>query len=210
MQMRHPRMVKRLKRCVVGSLLIGLIVACTGTGVTSEVTRFHRVQQPSGETIAIVPADEARVGSIEFASYAAIVADRLAALGYKVVTSGETDLVARMDYAVGPAETEIRAWPRNYVHYHFRLGHPYPYYFGHYWDEPEVYAYTVYPRSLDIDIVDKEGTAVFEGHVRSVGRESNMNQVIEYLVDAMFQNFPGESGVTKVVTISKDKDHRPY
>lgn len=30
------------------------------------------------------------------------------------------------------------------------------------------------------------------------------------MVTAMFQNFPGESGVTKVVTIGKDGEPAPY
>ncbi len=115
-----------------------------------------------------------------------------------------------MDYAVGPAQTEIQTWPDDYVHYHFYYGRYYPYYYGHYWDEPSIYSYTVYPRTLDLRIVTADGVNVFEGHVKSIGREDNMNEVITYLIEAMFQNFPGESGVTKVVTIRKDGDARPY
>ena len=187
-----------------------LLVAGCSSQVTSEVTRFHRAPAPHGETIAIVPMDAAKSGSLEFADYAGQVATRLAQLGYKVVTSGPADIFARMDYIVGPGETRISNWPDNYVHYHFYYGRKYPYYYGHFWDEPYVYAYTVFPRSLEIKLVGSDGKVIFEGKVKSVGRQRNINEVMPYLIDAMFQNFPGESGVTKVVTIRKGPDGQLY
>jgi hypothetical protein len=82
---------------------------------------------------------------------------------------------------------------------------------GAYWDEPSVYAYTVYPRQLILNIEQaKDGAVVFEGKVKSYGTEDNLNEVMPYLVDAMFQNFPGESGVTRVVTIRKRGDTQPW
>ncbi len=115
-----------------------------------------------------------------------------------------------MDYSVGPAQTKIESWPRNFVRYHFYYGHYYPYYYGPYWDEPEIYSYTVYPRTLDLNIIRPSGESIFEGHVKSIGREQNLNEVMPYLVEAMFHSFPGESGMTKVVTIQKDGTARPY
>lgn len=191
----------------VGALALG---GCTGQ-VTSEVTRFHRVAPPQGETIAILPMDKRKTGSLEFARYAAMVASRLSAIGYNVVASGTPQLYARVDYSVGAGETRIQSWSGNYVHYHFYYGHPHPFYMGAYWDEPSVYAYTVYPRQLILNIEQaKDGAVVFEGKVKSYGTEDNLNEVMPYLVDAMFQNFPGESGVTRVVTIRKRGDSQPW
>lgn len=202
-----------MKTSILNSLVVFLAVMLGGcaTQVTSEVTRFHQDAKPMGETIAIVPVDQAKQGSLEFASYARLVAGKLTEIGYKVVdVSANPDLMARMDYTVGPAQTKIQSWPRNYVYYQFNYGSYFPYYYSHYWDEPEIYSYTIYPRTLDLKIIRSGGESLFEGHVKSIGREQNINQVMPYLVEAMFNNFPGESGVTKVVTIQKDGTKQPY
>ena len=202
-----------MNNVIKSSLILAFLLllgACAGQ-VTSEVTRFHQDSQPLGETIAVVPSAASKQGSLEFASYARLVAVKLSKIGYRVVdANANPDLLAKMDYAVGPAETKIKSWPRNFVHYRFHYGYYYPYYYGGFWDEPEIYSYTVYPRALDLAIVRSNGESIFEGHVKSIGLEQNINQVMPYLVEAMFNNYPGESGVTKVVTIQKDGTTRPY
>ena len=191
-------------------LMLLLLGACATT-VTTEVTRFHNDTTPAGETVAIVPLDNAKTGSLEFAAYAKLVAKKLSDIGYKVVDAGANpDLLAKMDYSVGPPQTKIKSWPRNFVHYHFYYGDPYPFFYGQYWDEPDYYSYTVYMRTLKVNISRANGESLFEGHVDSVGQDHNLNEVMPYLVKAMFNNFPGESGVTKVVTIQKDDTTHPY
>lgn len=187
------------------------VLAACAAGVTSEVTRFHRGVPPLGQTIAVVPLDEAKLGGIEFATYAGLVAEKLEAMGYRVVADqGGAQVLAKLDYSVGPAQTRVQNWSGSYVHYHFYRGRHYPWYFGTYWDEPQVYTYSVYPRRLDLVMARADGEVVFEGHVRSIGQQQNLNEVMPYLVTAMFHNFPGESGVTKVVTIRKDGERDPY
>lgn len=192
-----------------GAVLFLILLSACQSQVTSEVTRFHRLFEPRGETVAILPLDEAKSGSLEFSSHAALAAQKLEELGYQVIESGQPDLWLKFDYGVGPPQTQIRSWPRNTVHYHYYFGRFHPYYFGAYWDEPRVYSYTIYTRSLDMRIETDTGEVVFEGRVRSVGQESNINRVMEYLMSAIFQNFPGESGVTKVVTIRNGENRRP-
>lgn len=193
------------------ALGLSLVLAACASGVTSEVTRFHRGAPPQGETIAVVPMDEAKHGSLEFAAYSKLVADKLRAIGYKVVAPGsEADMLARMDYSVGPAQTRISNWSGSFVHYHFYRGRYYPWYFGPYWEEPLIYTDSVYPRALDLTMVRSGGEVVFEGHVRSIGRQQNINEIMPYLVTAMFHNFPGESGMTKVVTIRRDGEKSPW
>jgi len=45
---------------------------------------------------------------------------------------------------------------------------------------------------------------LFEGRVESIGASRQMQEVMQYLITVLFSNFPGESGVTKVVTIEMD------
>lgn len=190
-------------------VVILLLLAGCASKVTSEVTRFHQIGLLTGQSIKIEANDPELSDSIEFRTYSSQIAQKLSGLGYRVVEEGDSDYTALVSYNVGAGEMKIRSLPDNYVHYHFHVGQRSSFYFGRHWPEPEVYSYTVYPRQLEIQITDGEGKSVFEGRVQSIGKESNINQVMEYLIDAMFQNFPGESGVTKVVTIYKDDD-RPY
>ena len=94
-----------------------------------------------------------------------------------------------------------------FARYHFGFGRYYdPFYWGIYDTyTPEVYSVPTYMRNLQMNIVDEsEGERIFEGRVQSNGTGNQLPEVMPYLITAMFENFPGESGVTKVVTIETD------
>jgi hypothetical protein len=196
---------------VLALLLVALAIAgCTST-VKSDVTRFHRNELPQGETIRVVAKDPARQGDIEFEHYAQMVRDKLREIGYTPVTGDQqAALTAQLDYSVSDKDTLVRSRPADFVVYHFAWGHYHdPYYFGFHHDwERETYTYTVYHRDLSLAILENgsEGRHRFEGRVHSVGREQEIAKVMPYLVTALFKNFPGESGVTKVVEIERE-DH---
>jgi hypothetical protein len=185
-----------------------LLVACA-TPFEGEVTTFHQWQHPHGETITIEPIDERKIGSLEFAQYAGLVAERLRQIGYSVVGPGQpAQYVAELDYAIDAGRTEVQSWPSNAVWYHFSYGYYYdPFYYGLYYG-PEVYSYTVYTRSLWLTIratPDRgPGKVIYEGRVHSVGRSHRLEEIMPYMVTAMFTNFPGESGLTKIVTVETD------
>ena len=185
--------------------------------ISGDVTTFHENLMPAGETIRIVPADPANAGSLEFRSYAQRISEELRDIGYTPVddASVATDLVAEVDYEIEAGPPQIYSDNSNQiVRYHFGLGRYYnPWYFGFYnpffydplLDEPQIYSTPTYNRSLEVNIVDAdEDERLFEGRVESNGTESSLAEVMPYLITAMFENFPGESGKTKVVTIEKD------
>lgn len=185
-----------------------MLAGCTPT-LKSDVVTFHENDLPKGETIRVEPVDDALRGSQEFAHYAKLVRDNLDKLGYTPVAGNQpATLIAELDYSVGKGQTEIKSEHRNYVRYHFFYDHyRFPYYYGmHYNWPPEIYAYTVYNRELRLNIVRPapEREVLFEGRVQSIGRENDIAKVMPYMITAMFSNFPGESGVTKVVTIEKN------
>lgn len=198
-----------LRALVLALTALGL-ASCAAT-ITSDVARFHQLSQPRGETIAIVPMDPARRGSLEFATYAQQVGAELSRLGYRVVAPGQpAELEARMDYGVSPGRTEIATRPG--TGFYGRAG----WYGGRWsrwgwydpwgpwgpwgWDQPEVYSYTEFTRTLELTIVRANGgQALFEGKVESEGRDSRLPEVMPYLVRALFTDFPGQSGVTRRV-----------
>jgi hypothetical protein len=186
-----------------------LLVACA-TSFRGEVTTFHQWQHPHGETIRIAPLDERKLGSLEFRQYAALVAVRLLQIGYSVVESDQpSQYLAQVDYAIDTGRTEVQSWPSPAVRYHFSYGYYYdPFYYGVWYEPPTVYSYTVYTRSLSLVIRaasgDGPGEILYEGRVHSVGRSHRLEEIMPYMVTALFTNFPGESGLTKLVTVETD------
>ena len=192
--------------------LLALLGACASS-VESDVVTFHEGPLPKGETIRVVALDPTKQGSLEFQHYARLIAEHLRKIGYTPVAADQPSvLLAEVDYGVSEGVTEVQTRPRGYAHYHFYYGRFYdPFYYGFYpsWTwETEVVASTVYNRRLTLNIVNSglEGNdrVLFEGRVQSTGREAEIAGIMPYMITAMFNNFPGESGVTKVVTIEKN------
>jgi len=62
--------------------------------------------------------------------------------------------------------------------------------------------YTVYQRQFKLKITDIQSQqTVYEGTVRSEGEEGNLVVVIPYLVESMFKDFPGQSGLPRIVKL---------
>lgn len=189
-------------------LAAALLGACT-VQVRSDVTRFHENALPRGETIRVVAADPEQARSIEFQHYADMASGHLKRIGYTpVAADAEAQLTATLAWSVSDKDTITRSRPDNFVSYHFAWGHYHdPWYFGvHDAWENEVYTYIVYHRDLSVTIAETGpgGRHLFEGRVHSAGREREISRVMPYLLTALFSNYPGESGVTKLVTIRRD------
>ena len=196
-----------------------LLLAACASQIKSDVARFHRLPPPQGETFRVVAADPKKQDSLEFATYAQYVAAEMVKQGYrKADSNAPAALEVRIDYGVSPGTEKIATRPgTTFSPYYYSWRHRafYPYSWGFYdpfwggpYSQPEVYSYTVYTRVLDMDIVrpgtgknDEGAVALFEGRVQSVGKDNRLPEVMPYLVQAMFTDFPGTSGVTKQVKI---------
>lgn len=209
-----------LKRLIIPATALLLISACAMKG-HHNLVRFHEGRLPQGETISIKPAETLTPDNLEFSYYRVLMADKLRKLGYTPVASDEqATLVAKVDYSVSDGQERIGSEQRNaatyipsylsnypskyYARYHVYNGrHHSPFYYG-YSDQwpPETYSYAVYNRKLEINISDSStAEMLFEGRAQSIGREKEIASAMPYMITAMFNNFPGENGITKVVTI---------
>lgn len=196
------------KRILILTPVLFLLAACAST-FQADVTRFHRLEKPSGQTIKIEPQDPRKKGSLEFQTYAAMIAPELQKLGYKVVATDQpSNLIARVDYKVSDGNTVVRSFPD---HLNYGYGYYQPW-FGPWYDfgvyrNSDVTSYIVYPRRLSLQIVradlkpDDPGWMLYEGHVVSQGRNDNLPDVMPLLIQALFTDFPGQSGSTNEVNI---------
>jgi len=207
-------------------LIATLFLGACSTVYRADVTRFHELTPPSGESFLIVAKSEDKVGSLELQSYSAIISDYLRAEGFTPANGDTADVIVKIDFAVSPPIERARrgygGGPFYGNHFYFRghyyAGFPYARYsfynpyrfhrlgFGYgmtYYAGG--YSYTVFERAFEMTI-EKPGSGVlFEGIVKSIGREKEMVKVAPFLVDAMFTNFPGENGSTERVKIKAEQ-----
>jgi hypothetical protein len=211
----------------IGTLLLAalLVSSCTSV-IRGDVVTYHDGPMPAGETIRVVAADPANQASLEFRSYATMINEQLRKVGYQPTTDENAQLLAVVDYSVVPDSTTVRVdRPQGVVRYGFNYGRFYdPFYFGAsnywgpnywgpnswgggYWGSDTYTSRSNYLRTLLVNIErnDENRERLFEGHVQSSGIQNLLPQVMPYLVTAMFQNYPGENGVTKVVTIERNQ-----
>lgn len=195
------------KWMVLGSA--ALLAACAST-VTSDVTTFGRIGAPQGSTIQVIAKDPAKEGTLEFRTYAQMIGERLGALGYRPTPKGEKpELEVRVDYAVDEGKVHVRSDPDfgygfGYLRYSARYPyHPYydPFYPGFALDR-DIESYVVYDRSLSVDIVRAaDSSSVFEGRAVSQGRNRHLNEVLPYMIEALFQKLPGDNGKTSRIRV---------
>ncbi len=188
---------------------VSLLSACSSM-MRGDVVTFHEEPLPAGETIRVEALDPSKGQTLEFRRYAQQVSDELRNVGYLPVSDDEEAvLIAQLDYAVetGPVNVRLeRDGP--YAYYYFSYGRfRNPFYYGltNRW-EPEVRSTPTYIRTLSMAIVknERQQERLFEGRVESIGASRQLPEVMQYLITALFSNFPGENGVTKVVTIEMD------
>ena len=150
-------------------------------------------------------------------------ADMLVKLSYEV-DEGETE------YRVDPlARSRLYGGYRGYYDpiYGPYYGRPYysrygyygryrdPFYWG--WNDPYAYSspyagmgrigspvssYTLYESQIELDIVRRADNApLFEGEARARSQTDELGVLVPNLIEAMFTNFPGNSGETVKITV---------
>ena len=226
-------MTRGLKLAGAAMLLAGLS-ACA-TPFRADVSRFQsQLPAPQGQTFAVVADDPALAGGLEFALYADYVAAQMAALGYTQAASPEqATLLVRFDYGVDDGRERVRSsglgssfrdpfyrsW-YSYTPYFYRdnRGNARVAYlpnrvwgFGFeddFFGRNQVDSYTIYTSGIDLKIDNGQtGERLFEGKAEAVSTSNHLQYVVPNLVEAMFTDFPGNSGET--VRISMAPEDQP-
>lgn len=213
--------LSRFKRLGLAAALALGLAACAPS-FSADVSRFQaQLPAPTGQSFAVVADDPALAGGLEFALYADYVAAEMAELGYARAASPEAaNLLVRFDYGVDNGRERVRStgfardpffapWGR-----YSRFGYRSAYTFGFYdpWlAGPDVTSYTVYTSEIDLKIDNtRTGERLFEGSAQAVSSNNRLQNLVPNLVDALFTDFPGNSGETLRITIRDDgKSVRP-
>ncbi|MGI8943299.1 MAG: DUF4136 domain-containing protein [Qipengyuania sp.] len=146
-----------------------------------------------------------------------------------------SDLLVRFDYGVDNGRERIRTtgfhdpfydpWYGYRPFYRSRIGYYDPFYrsrhglrsryYGSRWGYgfydpwfggPDIRSYTVYTSGIDLKI-DRaaSGERLFEGKAEAVSTSDRLQYLVPNLVEAMFTDFPGNSGETVRISIAPEK-----
>lgn len=212
-----PTMKSLTRFALPVALAIG-VTACA-TPFKADVSRFAvPLPAPQGQTFAVVAEDPKLAGGLEFGAYANAVADEMTQLGYvRAATPDNADMLVRFDYNVDNGREKVRTdlngaafgpWGRwggwggrGFGAWGYGFNDPF---FG----GPEVRSYTVYTSGVDVKIDRRaDGQRLFEGKAEAVSRSNRLPRLVPNLVDALFTDFPGNSGETVRITIRDDGEN---
>ncbi|WP_168190375.1 DUF4136 domain-containing protein [Luteithermobacter gelatinilyticus] len=194
-----------LKKIGILSIVAGVLVlsACSSK-LTGTVTRFHQLPEPRGEHVEVAAMTPQLQNSIEFSQYANMIGARLGQYGYQPPGNAPSELIARIGYGARPVSSvgyeegssaAVSVGTGSHGS-HFGLGVSFPL------GERQPRQDYVYGLSLDI-IRRSDGMKLYEGQVSIRRTDSSMAEMMPYLIDALFQNFPGPSGTSERVKVDR-------
>ena len=213
------------KRLVAAAAVLLALSACASPKyVVSDVTRYHTLSAPvSGQSFAIVALSPEQEQSIAFRQFGDLINARLSNLGMKQFSgNGPTgaDYVVTLDYQVLGPTADVESSGPNMAfgfgggfgggfHHHFgyRYGIGYDPFFDNY-----TYTRQLFTRRIQFNMYKGSTYAsgpkqrVFEGRAVSTGQNGQIEPVMPYMLDAVLQDFPGQSGRTRTVTVQVPKD----
>ncbi|WEK48258.1 MAG: DUF4136 domain-containing protein [Candidatus Andeanibacterium colombiense] len=204
-------------------LMLAALAACT-TGFRADVSRFQsQLPAPQGQTFAVVADDPKLAGGLEFAQYARLVDAQMEKLGYHEASPSSATLLVRFDYGVDNGRERNTGFSRD-PFWSPWYGGGYGFYgrrgpfrgrmWGYGWYDPffddGLDTVTVYTSGIDLKIDNAaDGKRLFEGKAEAVSTSKHLQYLVPNLVEAMFTNFPGNSGETVRITVAPETDKKP-
>lgn len=222
MSNQHNSLARWVKMALV-PIMMAALAACAQP-FNAKVSRFQsQLPAPQGQTFAVVADDAALAGGLEFSQYARLVEAQMAKQGYTPASPEQATLLVRFDYGVDQGREKVTRsmsmyrdpfWGPWYGGYGYR---PYysPFYrpsrmWGYGWYDPffdnGYESYTVYTSGISLKIDRKgDGARLFEGKAEAASLSNRLGYLVPNLVEAMFTNFPGNSGETVRISVAPEK-----
>ncbi len=214
--------MRALVRTVALVIAAALLLSGCASTIRSEVTAFHQwpAALPGKTYVFMRPASV----DLERQNYEALLRERLAKLGLQEASTGEpAALAVTMNYAVNGRDVRVietvlvdpwygTPWygPGYYSPYWGWPGYGHSFY-GPMWPAMPVAReqqrrYTVFHRELKLRIDDvAKKQPLYDVTVKSEGEEGNLAKLMPYLIDSAFKDFPGKSGVPRVVELKMER-----
>ncbi|MBT2186263.1 DUF4136 domain-containing protein [Sphingobium nicotianae] len=202
------------------ALALGGLSGCA-TPFKADVARFQQLPPAQGQSFVVVPSDQHLAGSLEFAHYADLVAQRLTQQGYtRAADPASAQLVVQLDYGIDKGTQRVRY--SGFAPDPFLYGGFYPGYYrgwggwrGRYmmgWYDPfmwgpgydDLESYLVYQSQLRMTINRTGGERLFEGTARAQSVSNKLTYLVPNLIDALFTGFPGQNGEDIKVTVAPE------
>ncbi|MEH6789975.1 DUF4136 domain-containing protein [Parasphingorhabdus sp.] len=197
-----------------------LTLAACATPFRADVQRFVALPDTTGQSFAVVAADPELAGGLEFGQYAAMVEQRMLDIGYRRATApSAAELIVSLDYDIDRGREKVVAdydpfyradrFGGFYGRHRYRYGYHDPFLFGgpSFSGYNGVRSFTVYTSELDMKI-DRavDGQRLFEGKAEAQSRSKNLTYLVPNLVEAMFTDFPGNSGERVRISVAPEKE----
>jgi len=210
-------------RTLLVLLLATFLAGCASRVVTSTTT-FHGEGHSERGSIAVLPVDDSQERSLEFDSVRAYVLDKLIEKGYsRASNENNAQYVAFITYGIDDGTTRRVSAPifgqtsggTSYQSGTMNIGGTYGNYSSTTTTMPTFGIVgtssadiTTYKREVFLKILKRSNPPkdVYEVKAISSGSCGNVNSVIREIIDAMFENFPGDSGRTKRVSVDWQSD----
>ncbi len=213
------------------SALIAFGLSACASSFNADVSRFQaQMPAPENHSFAVVAEDPANAGGLEFALYADYVEAQMAELGYAQAASAEeATLLVRFDYGVDEGRERIRSTPSTFrdpfyrgwygyrpIAFRDRTGRTRVAYipsrrWGYGWNDSffdrgsDVRSYTVYTSGIEVKIDNTAtGERLFEGNAQAASTSNRLQYLVPNLVEAMFTDFPGNSGETVRISVAPE------
>ena len=199
--------------------LAGMVVLLSGcaTTVRSNVTTFHNWPADLPDRSYVFDATAPQDDSLELRAYQNLVRAELARLGFREGTRDSNPSLGVSTRFITTA-IPVRVVEVDYPHMYgsAQFGHFYPYrrgywrrgFYSPFWYDPfwagmPMYSERVvtnYQRELQISIrSQRDSKRLFDVTVRNLSRTESTPEIMPYLVHSAFAEFPGPSGVSRVI-----------
>jgi hypothetical protein len=203
-----------MKRWFTVTLLVlsSLLAGCAST-IRSQVTTFHEWPAALPDKSYVFERTREQNNNLEYRAYENLVRAELKRLGFsEAAPARQPTLKVDLDYGITVRDVR-EVYP--VVVSPYMVGPPWYGYYGPFYDpfwygppivERREENYQLFTRRLHITITRiADGRKLYDTTVISEGRNGSLAEVMPYLVRSAFADFPGKSGVPRVVELKMEK-----
>ena len=195
------------------SLIVSILFLtnCTSTKyLISDVTKYHEMSRIITEKTFTIDSQNLEKGeTLAFENYSGIIEDYLENIGWKKSSEpvGNEDYIVMLNWHVDGPISDFSSRSSSF-NYSFRYGNPYGFGYGVGFPyESRTKTRQLYSRNVEVIIFNAESyetdspVRLFESTASSLGSNAQINAVMPFIIESIFQDFPGVSGQTKTVKV---------